>query len=880
MDNTIRFVRYFNTSEVYKCETIVKHSSLIGHSNMENSVSSRDPNGSSIVEITDSNFDMVLASSEVVFMFYTPKGYQPRDGTHPKTILFENVAKEISKAGLSPGKVVMAKLDCRKYEALWTRFVMTQDIPRFRLFRNGCPTKMDYRGMHTVEAIVEFIKEQLTDPIIPFSHLNELHNLNEDKGHIIAYLDSKDQPEYDILRKVGTSHRERCQFYVKFGDSAQEMNRPGQPTVVLLKTDEKTSPEPDETFHGSLLNFEELHTWVQEKCIPLVREVTFENAEEMVEEGLPFLVLFHKPTDTESVKKYKEIVRRELESEKQKINFLRADGISFEHPMRHLGKSVSDLPLIAIDSFQRMYLFPDYKDMKKPGKLKEFLQDFYSGKLHRYIHIDRDTLRRKSEYEAGGTPRALALAHIALARGLCGALPPRLLIQPVAYYDAFWCFLHTNVGCKLSNKVPLALFVFETQKKVHMQLRLKLQCSIFTYSYLEQNSEEFPVELISVKHSSLIGHSNMENSDSSCDPNGSSIVEITDSNVDMVLASSEVVLMFYAAKGYHPRDSTRLMPIIFEYAAEEISKAGLGPGKVVMATLDCKRYEDLSSRFDMYVFYPTFKLFRNGCPCEFHWKAKYTGENLVKFIKEQLTDPIIPFSDINELHDLSEDKGHIIAYFDSKDQPEYDVLRKVATSLKDSYRFYVKFGDSEQEMHRPGQLSVVFRSLTGTPVRLNETYQGSLLSFGDIFSWVKQKCFPLLRELKSEHEQKLRNDGPFFILLHLPSDTQSLKKYKELIRRELKSNKWQFKFLIANGTQFQQLLARFNKSTSELPLIALNCYSRVNLFDFDVFEKPGQLNEIMDKVYSEDLYLHYEGIDTCRLIDDTEEEFYIRGLFE
>lgn len=49
-----------------------------------------------------------------------------------------------------------------------------------------------------------------------------------------------------------------------------------------------------------------------------MREITFENAEELTEEGLPFLILFHHPTDTESVKKYKEVIIRELQSEKRK----------------------------------------------------------------------------------------------------------------------------------------------------------------------------------------------------------------------------------------------------------------------------------------------------------------------------------------------------------------------------------------------------------------------------------------------------------------------------------------------------------------------------------------------------------------------------------
>lgn len=70
----------------------------------------------------------------------------------------------------------------------------------------------------------------------------------------------------------------------------------------------------------------------------------------------------------------------------ENINFLTADGLKFAHPLHHLGKSLDDLPLIAIDSFRHMYLFPDIKDMEKPGVLLAFIKDLYSGKLHREFH--------------------------------------------------------------------------------------------------------------------------------------------------------------------------------------------------------------------------------------------------------------------------------------------------------------------------------------------------------------------------------------------------------------------------------------------------------------------------------------------------------------
>lgn len=81
----------------------------------------------------------------------------------------------------------------------------------------------------------------------------------------------------------------------------------------------------------------------------------------------------------------------------ENINFLTADGKRFAHPLHHLGKSQADLPLIAIDSFRHMYLFKDFKDIFVEGKLKKFVEDLHSGKLHRYGR-SRSHLFRHSSY--------------------------------------------------------------------------------------------------------------------------------------------------------------------------------------------------------------------------------------------------------------------------------------------------------------------------------------------------------------------------------------------------------------------------------------------------------------------------------------------------
>ena len=59
-----------------------------------------------------------------------------------------------------------------------------------------------------------------------------------------------------------------------------------------------------------------MYEWAHDKCIPLVREITFQNGEELTEEGLPFLILFHKKDDTQSLQYYQNEISRSLVGEK------------------------------------------------------------------------------------------------------------------------------------------------------------------------------------------------------------------------------------------------------------------------------------------------------------------------------------------------------------------------------------------------------------------------------------------------------------------------------------------------------------------------------------------------------------------------------------
>ena len=56
----------------------------------------------------------------------------------------------------------------------------------------------------------------------------------------------------------------------------------------------------------------------------MVREINFNNAEEITEEGLPLMILFHKQEDTKSLETFTQAAQRWLFSQKGKINVVTA----------------------------------------------------------------------------------------------------------------------------------------------------------------------------------------------------------------------------------------------------------------------------------------------------------------------------------------------------------------------------------------------------------------------------------------------------------------------------------------------------------------------------------------------------------------------------
>ncbi|KHJ45001.1 thioredoxin [Trichuris suis] len=309
--------------------------------------------------------------------------------------------------------IVFGSVDCDRETTLASKFHITK-YPTLKLFRNGEMAKREYRGSRSVDAFTNFIRSQLVETIRHSNTEEELNRtLNTKRSSIILYAPSNTEPLRTNYRNIASSLRDECEFHAFIRQVSlffscfyaivsrdycsvfsSFLSRLGvwnvyskpQNELKLVFTGGTESPNERIVYPDNLLNNVALKHWIHEKCIPLVREITFQNAEELTEEGRPFLILFYARDKRDIVKTYVNEVAKQLQDLKSSVNFLYADGHTFAHPLHHLGKSEKDLPLLAIDSFRHMYLFPSINDLTVPGKLRQFILDLQSGKLHRDFH--------------------------------------------------------------------------------------------------------------------------------------------------------------------------------------------------------------------------------------------------------------------------------------------------------------------------------------------------------------------------------------------------------------------------------------------------------------------------------------------------------------
>ncbi|RXM33440.1 Endoplasmic reticulum resident protein 44 [Acipenser ruthenus] len=179
----------------------------------------------------------------------------------------------------NPSRSEITSLDSGNIDETLTDIALRYRIskyPTLKLFRNGMMMKREYRGQRSVSAIADFIRQQKVDPVKEIHDLEELKTLDRSKRHIIGFFEGKDSENYRTFEKVANILRDDGVFLAAHGSLSKPERFSGD--NVIYKPPGENSP--DMVYLGSLSHFDLIYAWAQDKCVPMVREITFENGEQ------------------------------------------------------------------------------------------------------------------------------------------------------------------------------------------------------------------------------------------------------------------------------------------------------------------------------------------------------------------------------------------------------------------------------------------------------------------------------------------------------------------------------------------------------------------------------------------------------------------------
>ena len=256
---------------------------------------------SGAIQLDPSNIDGVLQNNELVFINFYADWCRFSNLLSP---VWDQTADRVAQQ-FPDKKIVIGKVDCDKEASLGSSYHITK-YPTLKYIQNGVLAKKEYRGQRSVDSFISFVSDHVKDPVTDLSGAA----LDDKKRHIVGYFAGKEGAEYENFHKLATTLKEDCVFHVGVGEGFVQMRRDDGGNKVTFKPAKARDSEGAQEYTGAILNYNQLNTWATERCSPLVREITFENAEELTEEGLPFLILFHSPDDTSSIKEYSELVSK------------------------------------------------------------------------------------------------------------------------------------------------------------------------------------------------------------------------------------------------------------------------------------------------------------------------------------------------------------------------------------------------------------------------------------------------------------------------------------------------------------------------------------------------------------------------------------------
>jgi endoplasmic reticulum resident protein 44 len=276
----------------------------------------------------------------------------------------EHIVNELPQY-FDKSKVIILSLDCRSVN--FTKYCKDNNISKFptmKMVYLGIHMKTEYRGQRTVTAIQSYIEKLIDNDIQILDDIDKLVQVRADNNHrcVIGFFSSMKSDIFRTFKKVSGIFHEQCYFYAFINDVQQ------LPVIAI-----RDSALGDDIFTGKQ-DINSIYQWIRDNCRPLVPEMTFNNAEEYIEQKKPLLILYRNTSDLDSINQFTKVVNSEVKDLLETtITALHVDGAAFRNALRFSNLTIEDLPLIQIDTFLTYFTFGNFTNILNSGNLRTFV---------------------------------------------------------------------------------------------------------------------------------------------------------------------------------------------------------------------------------------------------------------------------------------------------------------------------------------------------------------------------------------------------------------------------------------------------------------------------------------------------------------------------
>lgn len=290
-------------------------------------------------------------------------------------------------------KVLLSRVNSDQQKSLTKRFnICFYPSIHFILYQQVY--RLKYNDHPCEEAILGRIRTLLSsDPIRLANDYSDYEQIEENEAAIIAYSKgdfSVQDQEYEKFRRCSIHLNQFATFYWAYGELADDILSMVDDQCSLVITYKPAGSMPLDSLHlglklANLFTVDSFTQWAVNQELPLFHHHTTDDPIIFTNSVDSKLLLLLYYESTSSIGAFYELIRRELSIDQwMGLQLVVVDASTT--PIAELDRLQHSKPLVAFRQDADRIFYPyngTFEQLQVSGKLKSFLDDYYSGELQR-----------------------------------------------------------------------------------------------------------------------------------------------------------------------------------------------------------------------------------------------------------------------------------------------------------------------------------------------------------------------------------------------------------------------------------------------------------------------------------------------------------------